>query len=153
MRVWLGRYSELVKPTENGLFSQTHCATTPPYTTIPSMHLYHVGSPRRACDRCHRQKQGCRRTDDNQGGCMRCQRAGVDCISSAIRPRPPQRATSFKSSSLTTPEPASQGTSKDWQILCNFYSAMQSANLGQWPLGLIQVIKLLPTGNGDSCRS
>lgn len=54
------------------------------------MLVHDRGIRRRACERCHRQKLACRRSNNNES-CLRCVRANVACVSGPLRS--PYRAT------------------------------------------------------------
>lgn len=49
------------------------------------MLVHDRGIRRRACERCHRQKLACRRSNNNES-CLRCVRANVACVSGPLRP-------------------------------------------------------------------
>lgn len=72
-----------------------------------SLIVQDLGLSRRACDRCHGQKLRCKREKNNQG-CLRCQRAGVQCTSRSLRSRrqAPPYATQAASSELTHAAPS-----------------------------------------------
>ncbi|KAM0518883.1 hypothetical protein ACHAPE_003873 [Trichoderma viride] len=48
------------------------------------MLVHDRGTRRRACERCHKQKLACRRSNNNES-CLRCVRANVACVSGPLR--------------------------------------------------------------------
>ncbi|KAM0476201.1 hypothetical protein ACHAPX_006618 [Trichoderma viride] len=48
------------------------------------MLVHDRGTRRRACERCHKQKLACRRSNNNES-CLRCVRANIACVSGPLR--------------------------------------------------------------------
>ncbi|KAI1737467.1 hypothetical protein F4680DRAFT_214994 [Xylaria scruposa] len=121
-----------------------------------------LGFSHRACDRCHGQKLRCRR-ETNNGTCMRCAKAGVDCTPRPtrlrLRPRPgpasnsqtqrhsrPHSDRDMPRQSPVIPErdpnEPGKGKSKDFHHL-NYLDSSTDSNLG-FHSSLSQVAELQP---------
>lgn len=84
-------HEHLTYPKKHQRVSNNHdwpqCTIT--YIVLFRMLMHDLGLSRRACDRCHGQKLRCKR-ESIDGSCVRCQRAGVQCVP---RPSRSQRRT------------------------------------------------------------
>lgn len=70
---------------------------------------------RRACDRCHKSKLRCLRSNDDDEACQRCLHAAVECVSSPAAKPQRQRSTAarLKSQGQTTSSMASTSLTQD----------------------------------------
>ena len=64
----------------------TNVQDDPTVASDPMIGAVLTGNDRRACDRCKHQKTRCNRVD-TATPCYRCDKAGVDCITGASKPR------------------------------------------------------------------
>ncbi|KAI1080029.1 hypothetical protein F5B20DRAFT_148591 [Whalleya microplaca] len=94
---------------------------------------------RRACDRCHLQKLKCKRQDSlrDDATCIRCSRAKVNCVTSAIRPRNQSRARPSIRAAYSNPIVATPSTVGDPTPPSE--SDEPSNHFSSWPESLLHI--------------